>query len=277
MLVGENLTKRYGKKLAVDRVSFEVGRGEIVGLLGKNGAGKTTTFRMTVGAIAPDGGRVILKEVDVTRYPMYKRARLGIGYLPQDSSVFRGLTVYENLMAILQIVERNRQVRKARARQLLEELGIDKLADRLSANLSGGERRRLEIARALVTKPKVLLLDEPFTGIDPIAVGDVKDLVVGLVKRDISILITDHNVRDTLSITDRAYILEDGRILASGTPEELVRNKVVRDAYLGEGVESSLAEEMDRWRKRRAISAPAQEEAIDGGPGHRTTKTGGPQ
>jgi lipopolysaccharide export system ATP-binding protein len=262
MLVGENLTKRYGKKLAVDRVSFEVGKGEIVGLLGKNGAGKTTTFRMTVGVIAPDGGRVILDKKDVTKHPMYKRARLGISYLPQDSSVFRGLTVYDNLMAILQIVERDKGVRKARAKQLLEELGIDKLALRLSANLSGGERRRLEIARALVSKPKILLLDEPFTGIDPIAVGDVKDLVVGLVKRDISILITDHNVRDTLSITDRAYILEEGCIFASGTPGELVENETVRQAYLGEGVDSSLSEEIDRWRKKRAGDVPVQGQAV---------------
>jgi lipopolysaccharide export system ATP-binding protein len=263
MLVAENLTKRYGKKLVVDRVSFEVGKGEIVGLLGKNGAGKTTTFRMTVGVIGQDGGRVILEGKDVTRYPMYRRARLGIGYLPQDSSVFRGLTVEQNLMAILEMVEGNRGERKARARQLLGELGIEQLADRLSANLSGGERRRLEIARALVTRPKILLLDEPFTGIDPIAVGDVKDLVVGLVKRNISILITDHNVRDTLSITDRAYILEAGRILASGTPEELVENKLVRDAYFGEGVSSSLSEEIERWRARRSGDA-REKEALSG-------------
>jgi lipopolysaccharide export system ATP-binding protein len=262
MLVGEKLTKRYGKKLAVDRVSFQVGKGEIVGLLGKNGAGKTTTFRMTVGVIPPNSGKVVLDGVDVTRYPMYKRARLGIGYLPQDSSVFRGLTVYQNLMAILQVVERDSAVRKDRARQLLEELGIEKLSGRISASLSGGERRRLEIARALVAKPKILLLDEPFTGIDPIAVGDVKDLVVGLVKRDISILITDHNVRDTLSITDRAYILEDGRILASGTSAELVENKAVLKAYLGEGVEAPLSEEIDRWRKKRAGGTEQDEETV---------------
>lgn len=265
MLVGDKLTKRYGKKLAVDRVSFEVGQGEIVGLLGKNGAGKTTTFRMTVGVIATDGGKVLLDGTDVTKYPMYKRARLGIGYLPQDSSVFRGLTVYDNLMAILQIVEPDRKTRSARAQQLLGELGIDRLALRLSANLSGGERRRLEIARALVSKPKILLLDEPFTGIDPIAVGDVKELVVGLVKRDISILITDHNVRDTLSITDRAYILEEGRILANGTPGELVENETVRQAYLGEGVDSSLSEEIDRWRRKRADSVPLKDEAVQEG------------
>jgi len=265
MLVGDKLTKRYGKKLAVDRVSFEVGRGEIVGLLGKNGAGKTTTFRMTVGVIATDGGKVLLDGTDVTKYPMYKRARLGIGYLPQDSSVFRGLTVYDNLMAILQIVEPDRKARSARAQQLLGELGIERLALRLSANLSGGERRRLEIARALVSRPKILLLDEPFTGIDPIAVGDVKELVVGLVKRDISILITDHNVRDTLSITDRAYILEEGRILANGTPGELVENETVRQAYLGEGVDSSLSEEIDRWRRKRADSASLQDEAVQEG------------
>lgn len=262
MLAGENLTKRYGKRLAVDRVSFEVGRGEIVGLLGKNGAGKTTTFRMTVGVTPADGGRVVLDDANVTKYPMYKRARLGIGYLPQDSSVFRGLTVWENLMAILQVVEKDRQTRNKRAGQLLRELGIEELSGRLSANLSGGERRRLEIARALVARPKILLLDEPFTGIDPIAVGDVKDLVVGLVKRDISVLITDHNVRDTLSITDRAYILEGGRILANGTPEELVDNEVVREAYLGEGVESSLSEEIDRWRKRRNDSPSTEEKTV---------------
>jgi len=257
VLVVEGLTKRYGKKLAADRVSFQVGRGEIVGLLGKNGAGKTTTFRMTVGVIAADGGKVMLDGVDVTRYPMYKRARMGIGYLPQDSSVFRGLTVEQNLLAILEVVEKDRKARKTRAKELLGELGIERLAKRMSANLSGGERRRLEIARALVSKPKILLLDEPFTGIDPIAVGDVKDLVVGLVKRDISILITDHNVRDTLSITDRAYILEDGEILAAGTPKELVENARVRESYFGEGVEASLSEEIDRWRKKRSDSEDA--------------------
>jgi lipopolysaccharide export system ATP-binding protein len=262
VLVGENLTKRYGRRLAVDRVSFDVRRGEIVGLLGRNGAGKTTTFRMTVGVIEPDGGRVTLDGTDVSRYPMYKRARLGIGYLPQDSSVFRGLTVEQNVMAILEIVERNRHARKARAQELLEELGIEKLAKSLSSTLSGGERRRLEIARALVTRPKVLLLDEPFTGIDPIAVGDVKELVVGLVKREIGVLITDHNVRDTLSITDRAYILEDGRILARGTPEELVENQAVRDSYFGEGVSSSLSEEMERWRGKK--SAGGQSGAAPG-------------
>jgi lipopolysaccharide export system ATP-binding protein len=191
---------------------------------------------------------------------MYRRARLGIGYLPQDSSVFRGLTVEQNVMAILEIVERSKEARKARAQELLRELGIEKLADSLSSTLSGGERRRLEIARALVTRPKVLLLDEPFTGIDPIAVGDVKELVVGLVKRDIGVLITDHNVRDTLSITDRAYILEDGRILARGTPEELVENKAVRDSYFGEGVSSSLSEEIERWREKRGAS-PEPEDA----------------
>jgi lipopolysaccharide export system ATP-binding protein len=258
VLAGDNLTKRYGKKLAVDRVSFEVRKGEIVGLLGRNGAGKTTTFRMTVGVIAPDGGKVALDGVDVSRHAMYKRARLGIGYLPQDSSVFRGLTVEQNVMAIVEIVERNKEARRARVHELLTELGIEKLAHSLSSTLSGGERRRLEIARALVTRPKVLLLDEPFTGIDPIAVGDVKELVVGLVKRDIAVLITDHNVRDTLSITDRAYILEDGRILARGTPEELVENKTVRDSYFGEGVSSSLSEEIERWRGKRA-AGPASE------------------
>lgn len=252
MLAAENLSKRYGRRLVVEGVSFAVGNGEIVGLLGKNGAGKTTTFRMTMGVIEPLGGKVTLDGVDVTKYPMYKRARMGIGYLPQDSSVFRGLTVQENVMAILEIVEPSREVRKERAAQLLRELGIEKLADSLASTLSGGERRRLEIARALVPKPKILLLDEPFTGIDPIAVGDVKELVVGLVRRDISILITDHNVRDTLSITDRAYIMEEGKILASGTPRELVENQVVRDAYFGEGVSSSLSEEIDRWHKKRS-------------------------
>ncbi len=261
MLAGENLTKRYGRNVVVNRVSFRIGKGEIVGLLGKNGAGKTTTFRMTMGVIPPDRGKVILDGVDVTGYPMYKRARLGLGYLPQDSSVFRGLTVRDNVMAILQIVERDSKVRQERAQKLLEELGIAKLAGSVSANLSGGERRRLEIARALVPRPKILLLDEPFTGIDPIAVGDVKELVVGLVKRDIGVLITDHNVRDCLSITDRAYILENGKILARGAPEELVEDRLVREIYFGEGVSSSLSEEIERWRKKREGAAGLTEKA----------------
>ena len=249
MLRLEDLRKRFGAKVAVDGVSLKVAEGEIVGLLGKNGAGKTTTFRMAVGLLVPDGGRVELFGKDVTNWPMFRRARLGLGYLPQEHSVFGGLTVRQNIEAILEARGVGRRVRRERVEKLLREFGIAGLSGRRAADLSGGEKRRLEIARALATEPKILLLDEPFTGIDPIAIQDIKRLVVGLVRRGIGLLLTDHNVRDTLSVVDRAYILDEGRILASGSPADLVKDPLVKKTYLGEAFEASFEEEMARWQK----------------------------
>ncbi len=238
-----DLSKTYGRRKVVDNVCFDVGEGEVVGLLGKNGAGKTTSFRMTMGMIKPDSGRVSLLGEDISALPMYKRARKGLGYLAQEKSIFRSLTARKNLLATLEAVKLTRKERRKRADELITEFGLERIADSLAENLSGGECRRLEMARALTTNPKIILLDEPFTGVDPIAISELKNVVRGLAKRNISILITDHNVRDTLVITDRAYILEDGHILASGTPEELVNNEVVRSAYLGEDFSTEFLEE----------------------------------
>src|SRR5574341_1171708 len=212
LLRNENLVKIYKKRKVVNQLSVEINPGEVVGLLGPNGAGKTTTFYMVVGLLAPDRGRIELDGADVTELPMYRRSRQGIGYLPQESSVFRKLTVEENLLAILETLDLSVADRRHRARQLLAELDLTALAPYPAYTLSGGERRRLEITRALVTSPQYLLLDEPFTGIDPIAIGDIQQIIARLTERGIGILITDHNVRETLAITDRAYILYDGRI-----------------------------------------------------------------
>jgi lipopolysaccharide export system ATP-binding protein len=218
----------------VDGVSVDIRRGEVVGLLGPNGAGKTTSFYMIVGLLRPDGGRIFLEGREITDLPMYRRCRLGLGYLPQESSVFRKLTVEENLLAILEMMDLSRDERLARAQELLAELDLARLAKHRAYTLSGGERRRLEITRALVTEPRYLLLDEPFTGIDPIAIADIQAIVARLRERGIGVLITDHNVRETLAITDRAYILYDGRILAAGTGRELADNPTAREIYLGE-------------------------------------------
>jgi lipopolysaccharide export system ATP-binding protein len=232
------LMKTYNKKKVVDRVSIEVKQGEIVGLLGPNGAGKTTTFYMTTGFIAPDAGHVYFEEdgalQDITHLPMYRRARLGIGYLPQEASIFRKLTVEENLMAILELTPLTKQEREKRLHDLLKEFNIARLAKQKAYTLSGGERRRVEIARALTTQPAFMLLDEPFVGIDPIAVQDIQGIIRYLKKRQIGILITDHNVRETLSIVDRAYIMFEGKILMSGTAAKLASNKKAREIYLGE-------------------------------------------
>jgi len=230
----EALTKSYGGRTVVRGVSVEVHSGEVVGLLGPNGAGKTTTFYMTVGLTAPDSGRVLLDGADVTDDPMYIRARKGIGYLPQEPSVFRGLTVGQNILAILETLNLTAAERRARLRDLLAELNLTPLADSPAYTLSGGERRRVEIARCLAADPKYLLLDEPFAGVDPIAVGEIRHLVHDLKSRGIGVLITDHNVRETLEIVDRAYILHDGKVLMSGTPDEVVRDETVRRVYLGE-------------------------------------------
>src|SRR5712671_2390406 len=228
-----NLTKSYGGRTVVRSVSLHVNSGEIVGLLGPNGAGKTTTFYMTVGLTAPDSGRVELDGLDVTDDPMYLRARKGIGYLPQEASIFRGLTVEQNIMAILETLDLDGPARRARLRELLAELGLTPLARSPAYTLSGGERRRVEITRALVISPKFMLLDEPFAGIDPIAVTDIQKIIFHLKERGIGVLITDHNVRETLRITDRAYIVHDGVIFRSGTPDSLAADEEVKRIYLG--------------------------------------------
>jgi len=233
-LIAQGLLKRFGPRRVVDTVSFDIQRGEVVGLLGPNGAGKTTSFYMMVGLLKPDGGRIFLEGEEITDLPMYKRCRMGIGYLPQESSVFRKLTVEENLLAILETLDLSHSERVDRLRELLQELDLVPLARHKAFTLSGGERRRLEITRALITSPRYLLLDEPFTGIDPIAIGDIQEIVARLRERGIGILITDHNVRETLAITDRAYILYDGKILVSGTAMELAQNPTAREIYLGE-------------------------------------------
>jgi lipopolysaccharide export system ATP-binding protein len=233
-LIAQTLRKRFRRRVVVDGVSLDIHPGEVVGLLGPNGAGKTTSFYMIVGLLRPDDGRIFLEGREVTALPMYKRCRLGMGYLPQESSVFRKLTVEENLLAILEMLDLSHAERMARLEELLAELDLTPLARHKAYTLSGGERRRLEITRALVTSPRYLLLDEPFTGIDPIAIGDIQDIVARLKERGIGVLITDHNVRETLAITDRAYILHDGRILASGTATELAANPRAREIYLGE-------------------------------------------
>jgi len=233
-LSARGLTKSYGRRTVVREVAVEIRTGEVVGLLGPNGAGKTTTFYMMVGLARPEAGQVFLGEEDITPLPMYQRARLGIGYLPQEASVFRKLTAEENVLAILETLGDPPLDQRARARALLEELGILGMARQPAYTLSGGERRRLEIARALATSPSFILLDEPFAGIDPLAVHDIQQIIAHLRRRDIGILITDHNVRETLKITDRAYILTDGEVFRSGTPAQLASDDDVRRVYLGE-------------------------------------------
>ncbi|MEM7717783.1 MAG: LPS export ABC transporter ATP-binding protein [Pseudomonadota bacterium] len=229
-----NLRKSYRKRPIIRDVSLEVTRGEVVALLGPNGSGKTTCFYSIAGLAMPDAGQVTIDGRDVTTYPMYRRAQLGIGYLPQERSIFQGLNVEDNILAILEIVEKDRTKRRERLEELLNEFSISHLRRTPSVALSGGERRRCEIARSLAANPKYLLLDEPFPGIDPIAVGDIRDLVTDFKNRGIGVLITDHNVRETLEIVDRAYILHDGGVLMSGTADEVVRDENVRRVYLGQ-------------------------------------------
>lgn len=226
--------KSFRRRPVVRGVSFDINRGEAVGLLGPNGAGKTTVFYMITGLIAPDYGAIALDGHDVTDLPMYRRARMGIGYLPQEASIFRGLTVEQNIRAVLEVVEKDRDRREARLDDLLAEFSITHLRRTPSIALSGGERRRVEIARALATQPSFMLLDEPFAGIDPIAIGDIRDLVAHLKDRGIGVLITDHNVRETLELIDRAVIIHDGHVLMEGEPSEIVGNEDVRRLYLGE-------------------------------------------
>lgn len=233
-LTAYDIKKSYRKRMVVKGVSLAVGRGESVGLLGPNGAGKTTVFYMITGLVPADDGRITIDGAHVTHLPMYQRARLGIGYLPQEASIFRGLTVEQNIMAVLELVEPDKKKRKEQLDSLLEEFTITRLRKSPSMALSGGERRRCEIARALASRPSFMLLDEPFAGIDPIAVGDIQQLVRHLTERGIGVLITDHNVRETLSLIDRAYIIYDGQVLTQGKPSEIIANEDVRRVYLGD-------------------------------------------
>jgi lipopolysaccharide export system ATP-binding protein len=233
LLETKGLVKRYSGRAVVDHVSFTVEQGEIVGLLGRNGAGKTTSFRMTMGMITPDEGEVIFDGVNVTKLPMYRRARSGMGYLSQEPSIFQRLSVRDNIMAVMETMSIPRKMRKQRCGQLLEQFGLTVQASQPARTLSGGERRKLEIARALVTNPTMILLDEPFSGVDPIAVEDLQAEIQGLKDRGISLLLTDHNVRETLTVTDRSYIMDSGKVLREGTPKDLINDELVRKTYLG--------------------------------------------
>ncbi len=234
ILLAKNISKSYGDKFVIRDISIEINQGEVVGLLGPNGAGKTTTFYMIVGLVKADKGNIFINEADITNLAIHQRARLGIGYLPQEASIFRGMNVEENIMAVLEIVEPNKNKRKEKLEELLEEFSITHIRKSHALALSGGERRRTEIARALATDPSFILLDEPFAGVDPIAVNDIRAMVSHLKDRGIGVLITDHNVRETLSIVDRAYIVYDGKILFAGNRQEIIDNQDVRKVYLGE-------------------------------------------
>ena len=255
LLEARSLIKAYRGRRVVNGVSFHVDRGEIVGLLGPNGAGKTTSFRMTVGLTPPDAGKVLLEGRECARLPMYKRARLGMGYLPQEPSIFRRMKVRHNLLAVLEAMPLSRQERGARADELLAELDLEHLADNLADTLSGGERRRLEIARALASDPSILLLDEPFAGVDPIAVEEIQTLIGRLRERNLGILITDHNVRETLQSTDRAYIIHQGRILREGTARQLVEDPKVREVYLGHSFDTQVRRGVTA-EEERGLSEP---------------------
>ncbi|OJV25720.1 MAG: LPS export ABC transporter ATP-binding protein [Bacteroidetes bacterium 37-13] len=237
VLRAENLVKTYKGRRVVNEVSYDVKQGEIVGLLGPNGAGKTTSFYMTVGLIKPDKGNIFLEEHNITEMPMYKRAKNGVGYLPQEASVFRNLSVEDNIAAVLEMTTLTKAQQKEKLESLLAEFGLNRVRKSMGNVLSGGERRRTEIARALATSPKFILLDEPFAGIDPIAVEDIQKIVAKLKEKNIGILITDHNVQETLSITDRAYLLFEGKILKQGNPDELAADEMVRKLYLGQNFE----------------------------------------
>ena len=237
VLSTKDLVKKYRTRTVVNHVSIQVKQGEIVGLLGPNGAGKTTTFYMAVGLIAPNEGKIFLDDIDITDYPVYRRARLGIGYLAQEASIFRKMTVEDNLRAVLEMTDTTKEYQKEKLESLIAELGLQKVRKNLGDRLSGGERRRAEIARCLAISPKFIMLDEPFAGVDPIAVQDIQTIVAQLRHKNIGILITDHNVHETLSITDRAYLLFEGKVLFQGTAEELSTNEIVREKYLGRDFE----------------------------------------
>ncbi len=252
ILRAENLVKKYKSRTVVDHVSVQVGQGEIVGLLGPNGAGKTTSFYMIVGLIKPNEGHIYLDDEDITALPMYQRARKGVGYLAQEASVFRKLTVEENILSVLEMRNMGKQQRKEKTDMLIEEFSLQKVRKNLGMSLSGGERRRTEIARALAVDPNFVLLDEPFAGVDPIAVEEIQGIVSKLKRKNIGILITDHNVDETLSITDRAYLMVDGKLFKAGTAEELANDPQVRKVYLGQNFELRRAkvtlEDNDNWK-----------------------------
>ena len=252
LLEASGLRKSYYRRVVVNDVSFAVDAGEIVGLLGPNGAGKTTSFRMSMGMIPADAGGVVFDGRDISREPMYRRARRGMGYLSQQASVFRRLNVWDNVMAILETLKLNRRARRARCEELLARMGILPLARSRAMNLSGGERRRLEITRALVTRPRLLLLDEPFSGVDPIAVDEIQEIISELRDEGIGILVTDHNVYDMLRITDRSYLINEGRIEVSGTPEELLSNQRARDLYFGEHLQIDHITRRDKPKSDKA-------------------------
>lgn len=256
LLRAHGLVKNYGRRRVVDGVDFAVERGEIVGLLGPNGAGKTTSFRMTCGMIEPDAGQVMLGDLDVTDWPMYRRAREGgMGYLAQESSVFRKLSVQNNLLGVMEMLGIDRKTRRKRCDELLEQFGITKLRKSKAMSLSGGERRRLEIARCLVSNPEIILLDEPFTGIDPVTIASIQEIVRDLRSRGISILITDHQVRETLQITDRSYVIRSGQVLCHGTPNEVLQNEEARRHYFGESMDMAV-------HTPRATASPATESRL---------------
>ena len=233
----EHLVKRYGKRTVVNDVSINVTQGEIVGLLGPNGAGKTTTFYMTTGLVTPNAGKIFLNDLDISKYPVYRRAQIGIGYLAQEASVFRDMSVENNIRSVLEMTNFSKEYQKEKLESLIEEFHLTKVRKSLGSQLSGGERRRCEIARCLAIEPKFIMLDEPFAGVDPIAVEDIQNIVAKLKDKNIGILITDHNVHETLSITDRAYMLFEGKIMFWGTAEELAENPIVREKYLGTNFE----------------------------------------
>ena len=267
-LRAENLVKKYGVRTVVKGVSMEVSQGEIVGFLGPNGAGKTTSFYMITGQIVPNEGRIFIDDDELTGLPMYKRSQKGVGYLPQEASVFRKMSVEDNIMSVMEMTKMTREEREARLEQLIDEFNLSKVRKSLGIQLSGGERRRCEIARALAVDPKFILLDEPFAGVDPIAVEDIQYIIAKLKYRNIGVIITDHNVGETLAITDRAYLLYEGTILQEGTPEELAADEDVRTKYLGSGFRLKRSVSVERARKEamaeaaaRAAEAPAEDPA----------------
>ena len=263
-LTAEHLIKIYGKRTVVKDVSINVSQGEIVGLLGPNGAGKTTSFYMIVGLIKPNGGQIFLDDTEITKYPMYRRAQLGVGYLPQEASVFRQMSVEDNIKSVMEVRGFSKEYQKQKLESLIEEFGLGHIRKSLGIQLSGGERRRTEIARALAVDPKFILLDEPFAGVDPIAVEDIQGIVATLKNKNIGILITDHNVDETLAITDRAYLLYDGKILQAGTPEDLANDPEVRRVYLGKNFELRRPAYLinNEEEEQDSESQPEQEEEI---------------
>ncbi len=257
-LRAENLVKKYGVRTVVKGVSMEVSQGEIVGFLGPNGAGKTTSFYMITGQIVPNEGRIFIDDDELTGLPMYKRSQKGVGYLPQEASVFRKMSVEDNIMSVMEMTKMTREEREARLEQLIDEFNLSKVRKSLGIQLSGGERRRCEIARALAVDPKFILLDEPFAGVDPIAVEDIQYIIAKLKYRNIGVIITDHNVGETLAITDRAYLLYEGTILQEGTPEELAADEDVRTKYLGSGFRLKRSVSVERARKEALAEAAAR-------------------